>query len=196
MASLPPPSLKLESENFILRPMTGDDVGERLSSWADDELAAEMLNTKRRQWSITEQAAFFAKFTARPGKFALAIIPRGEALPVGFYTLHLQPRIDVFTISHLIGDAAWRGKRLTTETSDAVYGYLFDKLGYAKAKANVRPQNRPMLWLMLSDKTWRKEARLVGHLRDAETGERRDLLVLGMLADEWRAARQAAPAKS
>lgn len=195
MASLPPPSLKLESENFILRPMTGADVGERLSSWADDELAAEMLNTKRRQWTIPEQTAFFAKFTARPGKFALAIIPRAEAHPIGFYTLHLQPRIDVFTISHLIGDAAWRGKGLTTETSDVIYGYLFDKLGYAKAKANVRPQNRPMLWLMLGSKTWQKEARLAGHLRDAETGERRDILVLGMLADEWRARRQH-PAKS
>lgn len=190
MASLPPPSLKLESENFILRPMTGADVGDRLSSWADDELAAEMLNTKRRQWSVPEQTAFFAKFTARPGKLALAIIPRGKTLPIGFYTLHLQARIDVFTISHLIGDTEWRGKGLTTETSDTIYGYLFDKLGYAKAKANVRPQNRPMLWLMLSDRTWRKEARLVGHLRDAESGERRDLLVLGMLANEWRAARQ------
>ena len=93
----------------------------------------------------------------------------------------------MFTISHLIGDTAWRGKGLTTETSDAIYGYLFDKLGYAKAKANVRPQNRPMLWLMLGGKTWRKEAHLVGHLRDAETGERRDILVLGMLASEWRA---------
>lgn len=46
-----------------------------------------------------------------------------------------------------------------------------------------------MLWLMLSDKTWRKEARLVRHLRDAATGERKDMLVLGMMADDWRAAR-------
>jgi RimJ/RimL family protein N-acetyltransferase len=194
MATLPPPSLSLETRNFLIRPISGADLGERLSGWADDELAAEMLNTKRRQWAVREQAAFFAKFANQPGKLALAIVPRGEPHPIGFYTLHLQPRIGVFTISHLIGDANWRGKDLTTETSDAIYGYLFDKLGYAKAKANVRPQNRPMLWLMLSDKTWRKEARLVRHLRDAATGERKDMLVLGMMADDWRAARAPRPA--
>lgn len=189
MASLPPPSLTLETKNFLIRPMTGADVGERLSAWADDELAAEMLNTKRRQWSIREQTTFFAKFENKPGKLALAIVPRGQPHPIGFYTLHLQARIGVFTISHLIGDAAWRGKDLTAETSDAIYDYLFNKLDYAKAKANVRPQNRPMLWLMLSGKIWKKEARLIRHLRDAATGERSDLLVLGMLADDWRAAR-------
>lgn len=194
MATLPPPSLTLETRNFLIRPIASADLGERLSGWADDELAAEMLNTKRRQWSVREQTAFFAKFENQPGKLALAILPRAEQHPIAFYTLHLQPRIGVFTISHLIGDTNWRGQDLTTETSDAIYGYLFDKLGYAKAKANVRPQNRPMLWLMLSDKTWRKEARLVRHLRDAATGERKDMLVLGMMADDWRAARAPGPA--
>ncbi|QIG50919.1 GNAT family N-acetyltransferase [Nordella sp. HKS 07] len=187
MAGLPPSSLTLESRNFILRRLTKADASERLFSWADDDLAAEMLNTKRRQWSLAEQAAFFA---GKPDKVLLAIVPRQQEYPIGFYSLHLQPRIGVFTISHLISDAAWRGKDLTAETSDPIYEYLFNKLDYAKAKANVRPQNRPMLWLMLGGKNWRKEARLVGHLRDAETGERSDLLVLGMLAQEWRAARE------
>jgi hypothetical protein len=34
---------------------------------------------------------------------------------------------------------------------------------------------------------WKREARLIKHLRLTATGERSDLLVFGMLADEWRA---------
>src|SRR5690242_11617764 len=100
MASLPPASLTLETRNFILRPMTRADASENMSAWADDDLAAEMLNTKRRQWTVPEQTAFFAKFENKPGKLLLAIVPRGRSQGVGFFSLHLQAQLGVFTISH------------------------------------------------------------------------------------------------
>jgi RimJ/RimL family protein N-acetyltransferase len=106
-------------------------------------------------------------------------------VPIGLFIIKVKPKHGVFTISHLIGDRAWRGKDTTFLASELVYDYFFNTLGYAKATANVRPENKPMLWLMYNY-VWRKEARLIKHLRLAETKERSDLLVFGMLADEWR----------
>lgn len=174
-----------------MRPLTRADAREKLVSWTEDALAAEMLNTPQRPWRMAEQAAYFARFENMPDKKLLGIFPRQESHPVGVYFLQLRPRHGTLVISHLIGDVAWRGKGATDETAEAIYQYFFDKLGYAKAKANVRPQNRVILWLLLRGGLWKKEARLVGHLRESATGKRADLLVLGLLADEWRAARRA-----
>lgn len=191
MAGLLPRSLALETKNFTLRTLTGADASERLSSWADDGLAAEMLNTQRRHWQVADQAAYFEKFEMSRDKHLLGIFPRTESHPIGFFSLHFQPQLGTFLITHIIGAVGWRGREATTEAAEAVYEYMFDTLGYAKAKANVRPQNRPVLWLMLGGGVWRKEARLSAHLRDAATGARTDLLVLGLLAEDWRRARKA-----
>jgi RimJ/RimL family protein N-acetyltransferase len=192
MASLPPQSFTLESEHFILRPFTAADASEKLVGWSDDELASEMLNATRRRWSVEEQANYFESYAKNPVRRLLGILPKGEQHPIGLFRLQLHPQVGTFLISYLIGNLDWRGKGVTEETTDAIYDYLFNKLGYAKAKANVRPQNRPMLWAMLGRKTWQKEAHLVGHLRDASTGRRADLYVLGLLAEDWRVARKTA----
>lgn len=190
MAQLPPLSFTLETRRFTLRSLTPADAGDSLGSWTEDALAAEMLNTPQRRWGTAEQAAYFARFEKMPDKRLLGIFPHQESRAIGLYFIQFQPRLGTLVISHLIGDVAWRGKRATGETAEALYEYFFDKLGYAKAKANARIQNRAILWLLLRGGLWKKEARLVGHLREATTGKRADLLVLGLLADDWRATKK------
>ena len=60
---------------------------------------------------------------------------------------------------------------------------MFIDAGFSKAKANVLPANKAMIWLLSS--TWRREGRLHRHLRNAETGERMDVLVYGLLKKDW-----------
>lgn len=188
MAGLPPQSFLLETERFLIRPMVAADASPALSEWTTDATAAEMLNMKQRLWAVADQAAFFAKSDAKTGNYLLGIFAKSErATAIGVYKIKFQTANSLFVITHFIGDHAWRRQHVTTETTEVLYDYLFNKLGYVKAKANVRPHNRPVLWLMLRG-GWRQEAHLVKHLRDATTGERGDLLVLGMLADEWRAS--------
>jgi RimJ/RimL family protein N-acetyltransferase len=190
MAKLPPPNLALETKRFIMRPLNGSDASEELASWTEHASTAEMLNTRQRSWSVAEQRAYFASFESQPDKRLLGIWRRDQDPPIGLYLLQLQPAPGTFLISHIIGNMAWRGKAVAEETAEAIYEYFFDRLGYAKAKANIMPQNRAVLWLLLREGVWRKEAHLVGHLRDAATGQRDDVLVLGMLAEDWRATRK------
>jgi RimJ/RimL family protein N-acetyltransferase len=173
------------SEGFVMRPLLRGDASPRLESWIDDDVAAEMLNTKRRKWTVAEQADYFGQHEALQDRLLLGIFPKREKEPIGLFILRLQPHEGIFVISHLIGDKAWRGKNATYETSDAIYDYFFNALGYAKVKAHVRPENKPMLWL-IHTYLWKKEALLAKHLRLAGSGERGDLLIFSILADEWR----------
>jgi RimJ/RimL family protein N-acetyltransferase len=190
MATLPPPDLALETRRFMLRRLNSADASEELASWTEDAWTAEMLNTRQRSWSMAEQRAFFAAFEGQADKKLLGIWRRDDTRPIGLYQLQLQPALATFLISHIIGDISWRGKGVAEETAEAIYEYFFDRLGYAKAKANVMPRNRAVLWLLLRDGIWKKEAHLVGHLRDATSGRRADVLVFGLLAEDWRATRQ------
>jgi RimJ/RimL family protein N-acetyltransferase len=187
MAMLPPPSMMILTDRFVMRPMMRGDASPRLESWIDDDVAAEMLNTRRRKWSVAEQADYFARHEGQQERLLLGIYPKREKEPIGLFILRLQPHEGIFVVSHLIGDKAWRGsQKVTFETSEAVYDYFFNSLGYAKAKAHVRPENKPMLWL-IHTYVWKKEALLAKHLRLAASGERSDLLIFSILADEWRA---------
>jgi RimJ/RimL family protein N-acetyltransferase len=193
MARLPSPSLALETEGFVMRPLVEADACESIAAWTADSLTAEMLNAPQRGWDVKSQAAYFAGVAAQTGKVLLGIWPRREGHPIGLYLLQCQPAFGTFHISHLIGDPDWRGKDVSDETAEAIYEYFFDELGYAKAKANVRPENRAVLWVMCRRGLWKKEARLAGHLLNPNTGRREDLLVLGLLAEEWRALRNELP---
>ena len=186
MAQLPPPTFMILSDSFLIRPMLRSDASPALATWIEDETAAAMLNTQRRNWTVAQQAEYFGKNEGRQGRRVLGIFPKQAKEPIGFFIVKFNEKEEVFVISHLIGDKAWRGKDTTFQASEPVYDYFFNVLGYAKAKANVRPENKPMLWL-LYNYTWRKEARLIRHLRLASSPERSDLIVFGMLADEWRA---------
>lgn len=173
------------SDGFVLRPLVRGDASQRLESWIDDDVAAEMMNTRRRKWSVAEQAEYFAKHEGQQERLLLGIFPKREKEPIGLFILRLQPHEGIFVISHLVGDEAWRGKGATFETSEAIYDYFFNTLGYAKAKAHVRPENKPMLWLIRTY-VWKQEALLAKHLRLAKSGQRADLLIFSILADEWR----------
>jgi RimJ/RimL family protein N-acetyltransferase len=186
MASLPPPSFVIHTENFTLRPMVREDASVALESWTEDETTAEMLNTKRRQWGLAEQVAYIAEYEGQKIKYLLGLFPTGQKEAIGLFIIKLCPENDVMLVTHFIGDQRWRGTGASREASNGIFDFFFNKLNFKKAKANVRPANRSMQWLLLNG-GWRREAHLTRHLRDRSSGDRTDILIFGILADEWRA---------
>jgi RimJ/RimL family protein N-acetyltransferase len=191
MASLPPPSFIIETERFVLRPMLRDDASVALESWTEDEAVVEMLNAKRQRWAVAEQAAYFTSYEGKRTACLLGLFPKGQSAPIGFFIVKLRPKDSLMLVTHVLGDKQWRGTGASREASIAVFDYFFDELAFVKAKANVMTVNKAMQWLLLNG-GWRVEARLQKHLRVKSTGERSNLLVFGILADEWRARRESA----
>jgi RimJ/RimL family protein N-acetyltransferase len=191
MASLPSPSFTIQTENFLLRPLTRDDACSALESWTEDEAAMDMLNAKRRRWSIAEQVAYFAGYEGKRSRYLLGLFPKGQQEPVGMFIVKVRVDDAIVLVTHLIGDRQWRGTGASREASLGIFDHFFNTLGFAKAKANVRPDNKAMQWLLLNG-GWRQEAHLIKHLKLKSSGERGDLYVFGILADEWRAKRDSA----
>ena len=185
MAKPPPGDIFLSSQRFDIRRIKPGDAHPDLVDWTLDSMAAEMLNAQQIAWPIDAQKAFFASFEKQAGRVLLGVFVREDQRLIGIYILKPNPGNSTFIISTLIGNAEWRGKGASSEASDAICDYFFNALGYVKAKANVRPQNKAMLWLMLTG-VWKKEARLVKHLVAAGEESRADVFVFGLLATDWR----------
>lgn len=191
MAIIPPPSFVIETGNFLLRPLEKGDACAALETWTEDEAAAEMLNMKAHRWSIAEQVSYFTRNAGQRTRCLLGLFAVGRKEPIGLFIVKLRPEDSVMLVTHLLGDKEWRGTGATREGSIGVFDFFFDKLNYRKAKANVRSGNKAMLWLLLNG-GWRQEAYLTKHLRVSSSRERADVIVMGILADEWRARRHGA----
>jgi RimJ/RimL family protein N-acetyltransferase len=177
--------MQFETQRFLLRSLTPLDASPKLSEWALDALGAEMLNQPPRLWPLEHQRHFFAASAAAPGQILLGFWEKSTKQLIGFFVIEPHPKSMTYLLTTLVGEKQWRGNWVIAEVSEPVHNYFFNTLGFAKAKANVRPHNRAMLWLMANG-GWKKEAQLVQHLREPGTGKRVDVLVIGLLAEDWR----------
>ncbi len=178
--------MRLESKRFLIRPLTVLDAAPHLCEWTLDPLGAEMLNQPQHLWAIEQQRRLFANQSDQKGQLHLGIWAKEINKLIGFFIVEPHPKNQTYTLTTLIGELQWRGQHVIRETADLLHGHFFEKLGFAKAKANVRPHNRSMRWMMANG-GWRTEAHLVKHLRDITSATRVDVMVMGLLADEWRA---------
>jgi RimJ/RimL family protein N-acetyltransferase len=183
LSELPPQFVEISTPRFFLRTLQPGDAGSDLEAWTLDPIMAEMMNAELKTWAIERQRRFFTEGLARPDRRMIGIFPRDTGRPIGLFIIRLNTANRTFVISTLIGDRAWRGKDVAGECADKIYRMMFIDAGFSKAKANVLPANKAMIWLLSS--TWRREGRLHRHLRNAETGERMDVLVYGLLKKDW-----------
>jgi len=184
MSELPPQFIELNTSRFRLRTLQPGDASPELEKWTLDPIVAEMMNAELKTWTVERQRVFFTEGLVRRDRRMIGIFPQGSSIPIGLFILRLNSANRTFIISTLIGDKAWRGKDVSAECADKIYRMMFLDAGYAKAKANVLPANKAMIWLF-ANSVWRREGRLQRHLKNAETGERMDVLVYGLLRKDW-----------
>ena len=183
--------MNFETPRFRLAPLLPQHASPQLREWTLDPVGAEMLNETLRPWPLEIQRRYFAEQAGMPHQNLIGFWEKTSGKLIGFFLIEMQPKARTYTLTTLIGEKAWRGQRVINEVSGPVHNHFFNTLGFAKAKAYVRPHNRAMLWLMANG-GWKKEAQLVKHLREQATGMRVDVLVMGLLPEDWRAARERA----
>jgi RimJ/RimL family protein N-acetyltransferase len=177
--------MQLETERFSIRPLTALDAAPHLCAWTLDPLGAEMLNQSQHVWAIEDQRRLFAAQANNPSQLRLGIWAKEINKLIGFFIVDLHPKNQAYTLTTLIGELSWRGQHVIGEAADVIHGHFFEKLGFLKAKANVRPHNKSMLWMM-SHGGWRKEAHLIKHIRDNVNQTRVDVLAMGLLPKDWK----------
>lgn len=185
MSELPPQFIELRTPRFLLRTLQPGDAGPALEAWTLDPIIAEMMNAEMKTWAVERQRSLFTEGLVRQDRRIIGIFPLGSTAPIGLYILKLNAAKRSFVVSSLVGDSNWRGKGVPAECGEAIYHLLFVECGFHKARANVLPANKAMIWLM-AHSAWKREGTLRKQLRNPATGERMDVHVYGLLKPLWQ----------
>jgi diamine N-acetyltransferase len=171
---------------IYLRDLTRTDLPQTLIWRQDPALVAHLGEPFRFINAETETAWFDAYLTQRPQQVRLAICVQGSDRHIGnVQLLQIHPVHRSAEFSILIGEATARGQGMGLRASQLCLQHAFDDLNLHRIWLQVRSDNLPALKLYQ-----RLGFVEEGRLRQAafKQGQYVDLLIMGLLADEFRTA--------
>jgi RimJ/RimL family protein N-acetyltransferase len=180
------PDLEIVTQRFVLRSL--DRTGaEPLRRWLASGRINDALEQVPREFSVAAAVAFIDRFDNRTS-FLLGIWTREEARLLGFYTLHVDPRHLVLTVTLAIGEEDVLNQAVAAETARAVVDWAFDRAGLEKLVAQVAETNRLTAdWL---GTRMQLEGRLRDEIRGSDGTSRVTVLRFGLLKSDWAAVRE------
>ncbi|TNE85324.1 MAG: N-acetyltransferase [Deltaproteobacteria bacterium] len=179
----------LVGERLYFRPVEEADLPQ-LHAWINDPDTRVRLGQVRPMDLKAEQSWWEAQDRSRtPRSVQFAVCLNEDDALLGTTGLHIINWLHRWAESGtLLGPAEARGRGYGTEAKRMLLAYAFDTLNLHKVMSRVYEDNEPSLRHLLRC-GFREEGRLRQQLfRD---GRYHDELVLGCLADEWRAAHSA-----
>lgn len=184
--------LSLETQRFIVRTMTREDVDEQVMGWLADPEVMVGLNLPRRRMSRS-QAVRWALSYDNQTKFMVVVTVKGTQEKIGFFTLTLEGAHRTAETAVVVGEQSWWGKNVVAECRAVLLDFLFDTMDMHKVIG--RPHGRNMSSIFNYKKMgFTCEAVLREHMRAIEStaGEdkRLDQLIFGMLRSEWHARKE------
>jgi RimJ/RimL family protein N-acetyltransferase len=186
--------LSLTTRRFIIRSMTREDVTERFLGWLADPGVMVGLNLPRKRLSRLQAVRWVLGHDNR-SRFFLAVCPRPEGEPIGFFTVVCDNAHNTAETSVVIGERDWWGKDVVKEARTALLDFLFDTLRMHKVIGRPHGRNFSSIY-NYQVLGFRCEAVLREQMRaidgDADADVRLDQLIFGMLRSEWQARRQEA----
>lgn len=176
--------LRVQTANFELRSMTPDAVTSEYVSWWNDPVIQAQLGSRPRGWTLDDARRHVDQFDNR-WSFHLGIYTLAERRLIGFTAILANPRTGVSVTNRVIGDKSFWRKGVSKELSAWTIPFVFEKLGMAKIKAEVRGANHSSIALC-EYLGFQREGLLRADLPGEKPGERLDVHVYGLLREEWR----------
>jgi ribosomal-protein-alanine N-acetyltransferase len=180
--------LELETERFVIRTMTREDVSEDFLAWLADPEVMLGLNIPRRRLA-RDQAVRWVLAHDNRSAFCLAICLRADDRQIGFFTVHCDPKHQTADTSVVVGDRDWWGKDVVMEGRTALLDFLFDRMHLHKVTGRPHGRNFSSIYNYKA-LGFRCEAVLREQLRSIQDDTRLDQLVFGILRDEWHSRRE------
>jgi RimJ/RimL family protein N-acetyltransferase len=161
-----------------------------IERWYADPELARLSRYSTRPMSHEEVEHFFQSRLLAPDAFAYAIHERPSERLIGLTTFSNLDVDNGSVLFHItIGEADAQGRGLGTEATELMLGIAFETLGLHRVGLSVFAFNGRAI------RAYEKAGfRVEGRLREAiwRDGQHCDEVEMGVLADEWRARRQAA----
>lgn len=181
---LPGQPVRLESERFLIRSLTPQDATDTYVSWWNDTEIQHDLNLPPRNWGRDQAQKHIARFDNRTA-FHLGIFPKGEQLPVGFFTINANQHTRVAVTNVVIGNKSFWGKKVPLEVRGRLLPFIFNRLEMLKVKGTIHGRNLPSIF-NYEAMGFRCEGILRSELPGIDGG-RADIYIYGLLRDEWLA---------
>ena len=115
----------IETRRFLLRELTVKDVSTRYLSWLDDSAAKKWISTAESTRGLADLREYVRQRVGREDVFFLGIFSKDDNLHVGnikFEPIHRDEGWAEMGV--LIGDSAFRGKRVFPEVLAASSAWL------------------------------------------------------------------------
>jgi len=175
--------LQLESETFLVRTATVDDVSERWADWLNDPVATLMLNAKPRSFTPEELRQYVLSFD-NVDRILACIFHRGSGRHIGIAIGEFLEGRRKARPSVLIGEPEFRSMGLLHEMELVAYELYFEALKVDAIVSNVLAYNEIAIAFNES-RGWQLVRRVPGAKRSARTGEPIDLLVYEFTREMW-----------
>lgn len=167
--------LHIETNGFVLRTLVPDDVTERFTQWLNASAMLEGLNISSPDFTMQRLRQFVASFDSLHNYF-VGIFEQKSSLLIGFYTLDVDLRHRLGTITAGIGEPGYAERRVYWRTIDAFLDHMFAYRDIDKIVARVLAKNKAMLFNFVGNPRFIFE----GCLRKeclAPDGERVDMML-------------------
>ena len=174
---------QLETERFLLRPLTEADVGQKYLSWMQDPEVVRWLNSRFRSHNIRSCKTFVSRHDNK-SSFHLGIFANGNEKHIGNISIDCNFRHQAAQTGTLIGDREFWGQGVVLEARAAVLDWLFDEMRIH------RVEGHPWVKNFAAVLNYKKQGfKLEGVSRAAlllEDGARLDVAHYGLLKEEWK----------
>jgi RimJ/RimL family protein N-acetyltransferase len=185
MIWVPGQPARLETENYIIRSLTPNDITEDyVSWWSDAEVMEGVARPLKPQPKSFHQQRVAKQFNNRKN-FHLGIFDKQINLLVGFITIFANPFHRTATTDTIIGNRSYWGRRLVLECRGAVIDFIFNEVRIDKISGRPIARNAPSVFNYKAQ-GFKTEGLLRKEWRH-EDGSRVDVAVFGLFKDEWEA---------
>jgi len=179
--------LRLETENYVLRTLTKDDLTDRMVSWFSDPEVMKFVDMPLNL-SNEQVSAFISGFNNKTS-FCLGIFDAKTRIFVGFFQIYRLLDLQSARTSVVVGEKDYWGTGLVVETRAKILDFLFDTLRLHKVFGAVFTRNLPAVF-NYKTQGFRSE----GVLKEdypARDGGWHDVYRFAMLDHEWAAIKKA-----
>jgi RimJ/RimL family protein N-acetyltransferase len=180
--------VRIETPRFEMRTMTRGEIARASHAWTNDKEVMEALQIEARPWKLRRWRRRFARFDDRKN-FCFGVWVRDGNRFIGYHTVQIQGD-GVAAVGVVIGDKAWWGQSTVAETRSAIIDFLFQNKKVRRVWGLPFARNFPSIY-NYQRLGFTYEGTLRRHSR-SDFGEGADVLVFGMLKDEWAARKTVA----
>jgi RimJ/RimL family protein N-acetyltransferase len=186
---IPGPPVRLETERFTLLAIPRLKAARISFPWSRIPEVVEPYGEAANQSFATWRKRL--PYFDNRRRFCFAISPKAAATVIGLERVTVD-RDRNASLAVIIGDRDWWGKGVVVETRAAVIDFCFDVLKCARITGLTSAANYPSVanYQMLG---FQAEGVLRQHRVDPAGHGRLDMIVFGLLKDEWRARRKTKP---